>query len=232
MRKLLVINFLNPIKYTEALDLQKRIHTLRVNNVINDVLILLEHYPVITLGRFGKESNLLKTESELKELGIEYFRVDRGGDITYHGPGQLVGYLIFKVEGVKNFILKIERGLVKVLSDYGIKADLSITNPGVWIEDKKIAAIGVAIKKNVSYHGFALNVSNDLTPFSYIIPCGLKNKKVTSLLKEADYSPPISEVKEKVCLSFVEEFNFESFERLNLSSCKELTTFDRLLVDL
>ncbi|MFN3568561.1 MAG: lipoyl protein ligase domain-containing protein, partial [Caldimicrobium sp.] len=125
MRKLLVINFLNPIKYTEALDLQKRIHTLRVNNVINDVLILLEHYPVITSGRFGKESNLLKTESELKELGIEYFRVDRGGDITYHGPGQLVGYLIFKVEGVKNFILKIERGLVKVLSDYGIKADLS-----------------------------------------------------------------------------------------------------------
>lgn len=229
MKKLLVIDILEKIKYVDAWELQKKLHSLRVNNVISDSLILLEHYPVITLGKFGDENNLLMSKDDLGKLGISYYRVDRGGDITYHGPGQLVGYLIFKVEGIKNFIIKIEKVLINVLSKYNINANLDLKNPGVWIEDRKIAAIGIAIKKKVSYHGFALNISNDLNPFSYIIPCGLKDKKVTSILQELNFSPPINEVKEKVYLSFIEEFAFDAFEKINLSSYKELTIFDKLL---
>lgn len=229
MKKLLVIDIFERFKYVDAWELQKKLHFLRVNNIISDSLILLEHYPVITLGKFGNENNLLKTKEDLEKLGISYYRVDRGGDITYHGPGQLVGYLIFRVEGVKNFVLKIEKALVNVLAKYSIKADLDLKNPGVWIEDRKIAAIGIAIKKRVSYHGFALNISNDLTPFSYIIPCGLKDKKVTSIHQELNFSPPINEVKEKVYLSFMEEFAFDTFEKVNLSSYRELTIFDKLL---
>lgn len=229
MRKLLVIDIPEKIKYTDAWELQKKLHYLRVNNVIDDTLILLEHQPVITLGKFGNEDNLLKSKEDLEKLGIDYHRVDRGGDITYHGPGQLVGYLIFRVEAVKNFVLKIENVLINVLSKYNIKADLDLKNPGVWIGDKKIASIGIAIKRRVSYHGFALNISNDLTPFSYIIPCGLKDKKVTSILQEVGFSPPINEVKEKVYFSFLEKFSFDAFEKINLSSYKEATIFDKLL---
>ncbi len=181
MKKLLVIDFREKIKYEDAWDLQKKLHDLRVKDTIYDTLILLEHFPVITLGKFGDEKNLLKTKEELESMGIDFIRVDRGGDITYHGPSQLVGYFIFKVDGVKNFVLKIEKSIINVLHEYGIEAKESIEYPGVWVEDRKITAIGIAIKKRVSYHGFALNVNNDLAPFSYIIPCGLKDKKVTSI---------------------------------------------------
>jgi len=232
MKKLLVIDFREKIKYEDAWDLQKKLHDLRVKDTIYDTLILLEHFPVITLGKFGDEKNLLKTKEELESMGIDFIRVDRGGDITYHGPSQLVGYFIFKVDGVKNFILKIEKSIINVLHEYGIEAKESIEYPGVWVEDRKITAIGIAIKKRVSYHGFALNVNNDLAPFSYIIPCGLKDKKVTSILKEANFSPPMEDVKRKVCLSVVKEFGFDSFMVFNFSSCKELSNFGMLLEDL
>ncbi len=231
MKKLLVIDFKEKVKYKDAWDLQKKLHDLRVRNIIYDILILLEHFPIITLGKFGNENNLLKTEEELKDIGIDFLRVDRGGDITYHGPLQLVGYFIFKVEGVKNFVLKIERSIINVLNEYGIEAKENLEYPGVWVGNRKIAAIGIAIKKKVSYHGFALNVSNDLTPFSYIIPCGLKDKKVTSILREADFSPSMEDVKKKVCLSVIKEFGFDSFKVFNFSSYKELPNFDMLLED-
>jgi lipoyl(octanoyl) transferase len=228
MSQLVILN-LPKVRYLDAWELQRKLHSLRVENQIPDTLILLEHYPVITLGKFGKEENLLKTEDELNDLGIEYFHVDRGGDITYHGPGQLVGYFIFRVEGVKNFIFKIENALIKLLAEYGIESGIDIKNPGVWVGNKKIAAIGVAIKKRVSYHGFALNVNNDLTPFSFIIPCGLKDKEVTSIKEETHQDVNFEYLKYKIGLFFFKEFNFSNYRIINFSSYMEDSILEELL---
>jgi len=228
MSQLVILN-LPKVRYLNVWELQRKLHSLRVENQIPDTLILLEHYPVITLGKFGKKENLLKSEDELNDLGIEYFHVDRGGDITYHGPGQLVGYFIFRVEGVKNFIFKIENALIKLLAEYGIESGIDIKNPGVWVGNKKIAAIGVAIKKRVSYHGFALNVNNDLTPFSFIIPCGLKDKEVTSIKEETHQDVNFEYLKDRIGLFFFKEFNFSDYRIINFSSYMEDSILEELL---
>jgi len=229
MGQLVILN-LPKVRYLDAWELQRKLHSLRVENLIPDTLILLEHYPVITLGKFGKEENLLKTKEELNSLGIEYFHVDRGGDITYHGPGQLVGYFVFRVEGVKNFIFKIENALIKLLEEYRIESGIDVKNPGVWVGNKKIAAIGVAIKKRVSYHGFALNVNNDLTPFSFIIPCGLKDKEVTSIKEETHRNVDFEDLKNKMGLFLFKEFYFSEFRIINFSSYMEDSILEELLV--
>ncbi len=170
--------------YELALALQKRLEAERKAGLISDQLLLIEHPHVITLGRNGHEAHLLAGEELLNRAGISLFRTDRGGDITYHGPGQLVGYPILDLREWKRDVGAYMRGLEQVLIDtlaeFGIAAGRIPKLTGVWVGERKIAAIGVHISRWVTSHGFALNVTTDLSYFQYIVPCGL-TKPVTSM---------------------------------------------------
>ncbi len=204
---------LGRIAYDKAYELQMKYFEKRLNNEVPDILFLLEHDPVITLGKGGDKTHLLLDEEELKEKGIQFYPTTRGGDITYHGPGQLVGYPIFDLRNhgkkVSQTVRKYEKALIKALAEFGISAGILEGFPGVWIGNKKIAALGLAIRKWITFHGFALNVNNDLTPFSYIIPCGLQGKGVTSMKEELGHEVDMDLVKKKVTEKFGEVFNIE-----------------------
>ncbi len=175
---------LGRIGYGEAFQLQKTLVERRKAGQICDQLLLVEHPHVITLGRNGKESNLLAGEEALRRAGISYFETDRGGDITYHGPGQVVGYPIFDLREWKRdvvaYVRALEEALIRTLAVFGIQAGRLEGLTGVWVEGKKIAAIGVHISRWITSHGFALNVTTDLRYFQYIVPCGL-SRPVTSM---------------------------------------------------
>lgn len=192
--------------YPEVWKFQKELVEKRILDEIEDTLILVEHNHVITLGRNRDWKNLLLPRQILEKKGIEVYKVERGGDITYHGPGQLVGYPVFKLKGalagVRKFIENMEDAIILALGKFGIKAHKDEKLIGVWVGDKKIAAIGVAFKKWVSYHGFALNVNTDLTYFDYIIPCGLQNKGVTSMKELLGVEISMKEVKKSIIQAF------------------------------
>ncbi len=207
------------VHYKEAWDLQKDLHARRVSGEIPDTLLLLEHFPVITQGKSGRAENLLISENLLKARGIEFYKIERGGDVTFHGPGQLVGYPIFflkeRLAGLRSFVERIEMALIGALDDFGIKAGLKPKNIGVWINDKKIASIGIAVKRWVTFHGFALNVNNDLEYFKLIIPCGLKGVEMTSMAQILNRILPMEEIKERVRKNFEKVFN-RSFQKSTL----------------
>ncbi len=175
---------LGRIGYGEAVQLQRTLVERRKAGQICDQLLLVEHPHVITLGRNGKETNLLAGEEALRRAGIAYFETDRGGDITYHGPGQVVGYPIFDLREWKRdvvaYVRALEEALIGTLAVFGIRAGRLEGLTGVWVEGKKIAAIGVHISRWITSHGFALNVNTDLSYFQYIVPCGL-SRPVTSM---------------------------------------------------
>jgi lipoyl(octanoyl) transferase len=175
---------LGRVDYRRALELQREAVARRKQGAVCDQLLLLEHPHVITLGRNGHMENLLADEQILDRAGISLYPTDRGGDITYHGPGQLVGYPILDLREWKRdvgaYVRGIEQVLIDTLSDYGIEAGRIPGLTGVWVEGRKIAAIGVHISRWVTSHGFALNVNTDLSYFQYIVPCGL-TKPVTSM---------------------------------------------------
>jgi len=185
------VEWLGTVPYAEAWDLQKRIHGEVVEGGEERVL-LLEHPPVITLGKSAKRENLLFSPDVLRDRGVEVFEVDRGGDATFHGPGQLVAYFIVRTDSAKGLVSRIEevirRSLLKV-------ANLEFTDgphAGVWVRGKKIASIGLALKRGVSMHGFALNLTVDLSYFSLINPCGLPSSVMTSLEVETGlHIPPV-----------------------------------------
>lgn len=172
------------VDYAAALQLQKRLVAERQRNVITDQLILLEHPHTITLGRNAKQQNVLAGDDVLERTGIGLFETDRGGDVTYHGPGQLVGYPIIDLREWKRdvgaYVRAIEQVMIDTLSDFSIDAGRVTGLTGVWVDGRKIAAIGVHISRWVTSHGFALNVSTDLDYFRYIVPCGL-TRPVTSM---------------------------------------------------
>src|SRR6266404_5633458 len=172
------------IGYAEAYALQKRVVAARKGGAIEDVLLLCEHPHVITLGRSGKRDNLLASEHVLRQKGVEFHSTDRGGDITYHGPGQAVGYPIVDLRDWKRdvgaYVRAVERVMIDALADFGIAAGRLPGCTGAWVDGKKIGAIGIHISRWVTSHGFALNVSADLSYFGYIVPCGL-TKPVTSM---------------------------------------------------
>ncbi len=204
---------LGRISYEKAYDIQLQYFEKRLSGEVPDTLFLLEHDPVITLGKGGDSTHLLLNEEMLKEKGIEFYRTTRGGDITYHGPGQLVGYPIFDLRNhgkkVSETVRKYEEALIRALTEFGIKAGILEGFPGVWIGNRKIAALGLAIRRWITFHGFALNVNNDLTPFSYIVPCGLQGKGVTSMKEELGYEVNMKDVKNMVTKKFGEVFNIE-----------------------
>jgi lipoyl(octanoyl) transferase len=193
------------MSYGDAFDLQRRIHSERAAGERPDTLILLTHPPVITLGRGSHPENLLKTPEECRALGVEVHETDRGGDITYHGPGQLVGYPIVDLRarglGPREFLRALEESLIRLLATYGIAAGRVEGLTGAWVGDEKVAAIGIRISRGVSMHGFALNVTTDLNEFDLIVPCGIRDRGVTRLAdlvpdpvttdEVADRYPPI-----------------------------------------
>lgn len=180
---------LGVVEYREALELQERVRTARLEGELPDVLLTLEHPPVYTRGRRSRPGELPLGEAH----GIEIVDTDRGGLVTYHGPGQLVGYPIVRVDDVVGYVRTLENALVRALVDEGVAGARSRPRDGhrytgVWVEDRKIASIGVHISRGVSMHGFAVNVENDLEPFSWIVPCGLDGVAMTSLLGETGRS--------------------------------------------
>ncbi len=208
--------------YREAWDFQRKVWQKRVEDEIPNTLIFVEHDHVITKGRSTKEENILVTPEELDQEGVGCYEVERGGDVTYHGPGQLIGYPIFKLErgiiGVRPFVAKIEESLVDAMNGFGIDAFASMRSErgqpvGVWVGQDKLAAIGVAIKRWTSFHGFALNVSPELDMFSLIVPCGLKNKGITSMEKILGKKPDFNEVKDKVRRAFEVGFDIRFKDR-------------------
>ena len=170
--------------YGTALELQRQLVAERQQGLIPDQLLLLEHPHVITLGRNGKAGNVLASDEVLSRAGVGFYPTDRGGDVTYHGPGQLVGYPIVDLRewqrDVGAYVRAVEQTIIDTLADYGISAGRIPKLTGVWVDERKIAAIGVHISRWVTSHGFALNVSTDLSFFQYIVPCGL-TKPVTSM---------------------------------------------------
>jgi len=180
-------------------------------------LLFTEHYPVYTLGKNGKEEHVLISETEREQKGIEYFHINRGGDITFHGPGQLVGYPVFDLDQFKpdlNWYLRnLEETVILTLAEYGLKGERSKGETGVWIEpdmpgnERKICAMGIRCSRWITMHGFAFNINTDLSFFDHIIPCGIVNKKVTSLANELGQSVSMDEVKEKMKRNFEKVFD-------------------------
>ncbi len=193
-------------EYQYTRDLQLSLADARRKNRIPDILLLVEHDPVFTMGRHGQWDNLLITQKELQAKEIPCLPVERGGDITFHGPGQLIGYTILKVAGkgrkVKALVKNIEETLLQTLAQSGIEGKRDLRNPGVWVDEAKIGAIGLAIKHGISFHGFALNVDMDLSPFSWIHPCGLKHIPVISMKGLKPDNIEMHKIKERIILSF------------------------------
>jgi lipoyl(octanoyl) transferase len=179
---------LGTLEYREALGLQERIRAARQAGLVPDVLLLLEHWPVLTRGRRSAPGELPMGEDWYRAQGIDIVDTDRGGKITYHGPGQLVGYPIVGVDDVVAYVRTLERALVGALREEGVQARARFDDgpdfTGVWVDERKIASIGVHVQRGVTTHGFAVNVENDLQPFSWVVACGLPDVQMTSLIKE------------------------------------------------
>ena len=202
---------LGRIDYGKAFELQQQLVAQRKQGEIGDQLLLLEHPHVVTLGRNGHKENLLASEEILSRAGVSFYPTDRGGDITYHGPGQLVGYPIVDLRewkrDVVGYVRAIEQVIIDTLADYGIAAGRIPKLTGVWVEERKIAAIGVHISRWVTSHGFALNVNTDLSYFQYIVPCGL-TKPVTSMAQQGN-AADLTEVSQRLAQHFGRVFDCE-----------------------
>jgi lipoate-protein ligase B len=211
-RELLTVP-LGRMPYGEALELQRSIARDRISGAISqDVLLLMEHPPVVTLGRSSKEKHLVASPEFLQTHGVELFEVERGGDVTFHGPGQLVGYPIVDLKRHRQdlhwYLRKIEEALINTLADYGIPGERNTSYTGVWTRGKKIASIGVHARDWVTWHGFALNVTTDLSFFDLIVPCGITGVVMTSIARELG-SEEVSaqDVRDRVSAKFAEAFD-------------------------
>lgn len=213
MRKLEVLD-LGRIDWLRAYNLQQEYVLRRKEGLGVDTLLLVEHPHVVTMGRNGKESNLLAPPEILAKAGIGYYETNRGGDVTYHGPGQIVGYPIFDLHGWKKdvvaYVRAVEEGLIRVMASYGINAVREPGMTGVWVNGAKVAAIGIHISRWVSSHGFALNHTPDLSYFRYIVPCGL-SLPVTSM-QELGIEATREDVIARIARTFGEVFAFDSVD--------------------
>jgi len=200
------------VSYTKALSLQMELHARCVSGEISGALILLEHDPVITMGVKTRRENVLASPETLEARGIELVEIDRGGDVTYHGPGQLVGYPILRLRelgsDVHGYLRLLEETIILTLADFGLTGH---RNPpaGVWVENRKVCSIGIAVRKWVSYHGFALNVDPDMSHFALINPCGLNSARITSMRELLGVAPDMSRVRAVFVDKFVEVFGLK-----------------------
>ena len=212
---------LGKMDYQEALDLQFKLLEKRQKGEINDTILIVEHPPVITLGRNAKRENVLFSDQYLKEHNVDIVEINRGGDVTYHGPGQIVGYPIVNIKeqklGIKDFVYKLEEMIINLLKDnYDIEAKRDDINNGVWVDGEKITAVGLAVKRWVTMHGFALNVSTDLSFFKLIVPCGIESREVTNIKKLIGENLNIENVIKYVIDYFISEFNYTEVANLDL----------------
>ena len=222
----LLITDLGLISYTDAYVLQQRLVAARKVNAIDDVLLLCEHPHVITLGRNANRANLLASEHVLRQKNVELHSTNRGGDITYHGPGQIVGYPILNLDKIKRdvgwYVRTLEEGMIRASADFGVTAYRVPGKTGIWVQEgtteEKLAAIGVHISRWVTSHGFAYNVSTDLRYFDLIVPCGIVDRKATSLEKLLERTVSLAEAKPYLSRHLAELLSLEprltSFEEL------------------
>ena len=216
MKECLVVE-LGLIGYAEACALQQALVAARKSDAIPDVLLLCEHPHVITLGRNGKREHLLASDHLLRQMSVEFCETDRGGDITYHGPGQIVGYPIVKLSEIKRdvgwYVRQLEETMIRTSADFGVVASRVAGKTGIWVEaaeagEEKLGAIGVHLSRWVTSHGFAYNVSTDLRYFDLIVPCGLSGKRATSLEKLLGRNVAHEEVTSRMIAHFADSFGF------------------------
>ena len=201
--------------YAAALELQRAVARARISGAIaDDLLLLVEHPPVVTLGRSAKQHHLLASPELLASRGVELFEVERGGDITFHGPGQLVGYPIVDLKHHKRdlhwYLRQVEEALIRALAPLGISAERSVGQTGVWTQGRKLASIGVHARDWVTWHGFALNVTTDLSYFDLMVPCGISQVQMTSVAGEVgDTSALAARTRDLVAAAFADVFTLE-----------------------
>ena len=208
--------------YEAAWDLQSRLVAARRDGVLDaDVILLLEHHPVFTVGRRGGVDNLTVSEAFLEKQGIAVIQVERGGNITFHGPGQLVMYPIIDLRcpglRVVEYVDKLEEVMIRTARDWGIPAGRNSLNRGVWVGNSKLGSVGIAIRRGISFHGAALNVNVSLKPFEWINPCGLQDVTVTSLQQQLSSSVSVRHVRERLKHHFSRVFNIELVESRSIS---------------
>jgi len=200
-------------EYREVYDLQKELLQQRLHGQIDDTLLLLEHPPTITVGKSGKLENVRVSRQKLTSAGVSLIFTDRGGDVTYHGPGQIVGYPILDLRererDIHQYVHNLEEVLIRTLADYGIKSGRDHGHAGVWVNDEEIAALGLSVRRWITMHGFALNVNTDLDHFSLINPCGFTNKAATSMARLLGYELPVYEITECLLDHFAQVFEVE-----------------------
>jgi len=208
---------LGRIKYGPALEIQRRAHDERVRDERPDTFFLCEHEPVITMGKSGKQQNLLVARGELARRGVDYFEVERGGDLTYHGPGQLVGYPIFKLprlREVQGFVRKMEAAIIEAIAAFGVAGEQRKEHAGVFVGGAKIASIGAAVRGGVTLHGFALEVNTDLDYYRLINPCGMPGVQTTSVAREAKRDVTVDDVRPHVRAALERAFSVQFVERV------------------
>ncbi len=210
---------LGQVPYADGVALQERVRSARQADEIPDALLLLEHPPVYTKGRRSEPADLPMGEDWYRTQGIDVAETDRGGRVTYHGPGQLVGYPITKVHDVLDYVRTMERALIQALADEGIGAEVREGLTGVWVGERKIGSIGVHVSRGVTTHGFAVNVDCDLQPFEWIVPCGIDGVRMTSVYVETRRTGAMRCFRKRVAWRFAEAFELR----------QRLVSADRLL---
>ena len=207
---ILTVERLGTVPYRPTWELQDELAEQRRTRRIGDRLLLLEHFPVYTIGRGGDEANLLAGPERLRDLGAEFVRIDRGGDVTFHGPGQLVAYPIVELRDpldLRRYVRSLEAAIIATAATFGVTAGRVDGLTGVWVdEQRKLAAIGVRVKRGVTTHGLALNVNTKLAWFDEMIPCGIRDKDVTSLARELGHSVPMEAVEQALAAGLARAF--------------------------
>lgn len=215
--------FLGKCDYDKALEIQYSILEKRQRGEIGDTLILVEHPPVITIGRGGDAAHVVASKEYLAAMGVDVVNTNRGGDVTYHGDGQIVGYPIVSLKnlnmGVRDFVNHLEEIFIQLLKDkFNIEAGRYPEYTGVWIENRKITAIGLAVKRGITMHGFAFNVNTNLQHFQFIVPCGITDKEVTSIEKLTGAKADFDEINKSVLEYYCKVFKYEGYEELDINN--------------
>ncbi|MFC1728993.1 lipoyl(octanoyl) transferase LipB [candidate division KSB1 bacterium] len=210
------IEYLGKRDYRSTWDYQRDLFERKLRGELRDKLLLVEHNPVFTVGKSGDMSNIVVDDCILEQTGFQIISIDRGGDITYHGPGQLVGYPVIDLNNyyrdVHRYLRDLEEVVIRALADFGIAADREEGMTGVWVNGEKIAAIGVKVSRWITMHGFALNVNTNLDHFNYIVPCGISGRHMTSMKKILDRTVSLRDTAQRIsfhfCSVFVEENSY------------------------
>jgi lipoyl(octanoyl) transferase len=204
----LLVSHLGMVDYRDGVTLQEELREQVTSGALPEVLLLLEHFPVFTRGRRSTPDELPLGEDWYRRQGIDVIATDRGGKVTYHGPGQLVGYPIMRIDDVLDYLRTMERAIIAALADEGVAARSRKGRgfTGVWVRERKIASIGVHISRGVTTHGFAVNVDNDLEPFEWVVPCGLPEVRMTSLQRETGRAGRLDSFSERIVERFCEAY--------------------------